>query len=164
MFKFGGPSPPHDLAFGARLHFRDFVPWTIRQGCALLGSLHSKSLQSLFAIPQLLLQPVSFVLCFPQRFVGFGQPVPRFLDKLGTSRVARRQGSSSPPVVPSRKHRATFWPRDCCRLPMRPLQSVNAQLAPEPHPFGTSNALHPLRGINGHGSQGRKKISRKFLR
>ena len=31
-------------------------------------------------------------------------------------------------------------------------------------PSGTSNVLHPLRGINDHGSQGRKKDSRKYLR
>ena len=99
--------------------------------------------------------------------------------------------SRTPPVVPSSECRATSWPRDC--LPMRPLPSANAQLAPEQlerlvvgldetleqklaagcfpcwfpsclgsaacpahgHPSGISNVLHPLRGINDHGSQRR---------
>ena len=48
----------HNTALGHQLlQIRDFVPWTCRRWCAdLLGSLHSKRLQSLFAIPQLLLQ------------------------------------------------------------------------------------------------------------
>ena len=66
------------------LHFRDFVPWTTRRWCAARKP-PLEALQLLFAIPQLLLQPDSFVLCFPQRFVGSGQPVPRSVDKLGTS-------------------------------------------------------------------------------
>ena len=76
------------------LQIRDFVPWASRRWCAdLLGSLHSKRLQSLFAIPQFLLQRGSIVLSFPQRFVGFGQPVLGSLNKLGTSIESHATGA-----------------------------------------------------------------------
>ena len=61
------------------LHLRDFVPWTPA------GVRCSEA----SAIPQLLLQPDPFVLCFPQHFLGSGQPVPRFLEDV------HRQGPRS---------------------------------------------------------------------
>ena len=71
----------------------------------LLGSLCSKLLQPLLALPQLLFQLATFVLSFAKSFVGLQKSVLGSLHELS----GRRLGPWWPPAVPSSMHRATSW-------------------------------------------------------